>query len=85
MPRSTTLTTQGAADLLGVSRPTLVKLLNGGEIPYEQPGRHRRVQLRDLLAYKIRLQERRAELLTELVQDAIEKLDGGPETFVSTR
>lgn len=49
-PMSQQRTTQQAADLIGVSRPTLIKLLESGRIPYETPGRHRRLRLSDVLA-----------------------------------
>jgi excisionase family DNA binding protein len=51
-PQSMTMTTQQAADLLGISRPTLVKILNDGGMPYEQIKTHRRVLLADVLAYR---------------------------------
>jgi excisionase family DNA binding protein len=62
-PINTVLTTQQAAVLLGVTRPTLVRLLESGAIPFTQPGRHRRVQLADLVGYQARQRaDGRAEL-----------------------
>lgn len=69
-PTSTRLTTQEAADLLGVSRPTLVKLLEAGRIAYEQPGRHRRVRLADLLDYRDAAKRERKEALDDMTRDA---------------
>lgn len=51
-PHSIQLTTQEAADFLGVPRPTLVRLLEDGDIPFELRGRHRRVILADIIAYQ---------------------------------
>ncbi|MCW2649850.1 MAG: excisionase [Mycobacterium sp.] len=50
-PRSMTLTTQRAADLLGVSRPTVVCLINDGELAAERVGNRHRLVLDDVLAY----------------------------------
>lgn len=53
-PHHVTLSTQEAADLLRVSRTTLVRLLETGAIPFEKPSRHRKVRLDDLLEYRRR-------------------------------
>lgn len=70
VPRHTMLTTQEAADLLGISRPTLVKLLRGGEISYEQRGRHRRLLLTDVLDYQRRARSERKAQLDALIDEA---------------
>lgn len=64
------LTTQQAADLLGVSRPTLIKLLEEGRIPYETPNRHRRIRLVDLLTFQQARQTERRAALAEMTRDA---------------
>ena len=69
-PVHQTLSTQEAADLLGVSRTTLVRLLESGEIPFTQPSRHRKVALIDLLEYRNRQRQRAEQALADLVADA---------------
>lgn len=66
------LTTQEAADLLDISRPTLIKLLESGEIPYEQPHRHRRIRLGDVLDYRERRSIQRRRALDRMVEIAEE-------------
>ena len=65
-PQHTTLTTQQAAELLGVSRPTFVKLLESRALPFTRPGRHRRILLSDVLAYSERSRRERDEALDEI-------------------
>jgi len=72
MPQNALLTTQEAAELLGISRPTLVRLLADGEIPFEQRGRHRRIMLADLLAYQGSMRQGRRETLDRMAQEGEE-------------
>ncbi len=83
VPRDTIMTTQQAADFLGISRPTLVRLLEDGQIEYTKPGRHRRVRLVDLDAFQRRQAAERREALDALTREATE----GPTAtgFVQTR
>ncbi|SES34837.1 helix-turn-helix domain-containing protein [Corynebacterium cystitidis] len=66
------LTTQQAADFLGFSRPTLIKMLENGSIPYEKMpnSRHRRILLTDLLAFQEDHRRKQHEILDFLTADA---------------
>lgn len=69
-PLNAMMTTQEAADYLGISRPTLVRILERGEIPMERPGRHRYVRLSDVLSYQKRVREMRAATLDAMAREA---------------
>jgi len=72
VPENQQLTTQRAADLLGVSRPHLIKLLEAGDLPYHKAGSHRRVYLKDLIAYQKRRDTERKAALDRIGKEAFE-------------
>jgi excisionase family DNA binding protein len=69
------LTTQEAADLLGVSRPFLVELLGKKEIPFHLVGTHRRIYLEDLLRFRERRDKGRKEIINQMAREAMENGD----------
>lgn len=75
----TQMTTQQAAEFLGVSRPTLVKYLEDGAISFERRGRHRRVLLRDLVSFQDHFRTRRRSALREAAREgqALERQQRG--------
>jgi excisionase family DNA binding protein len=74
-PTSQKLTTQQAADLLGVSRPTVVRLIEQGDLPSERIGNRRKVLLGDLLAYREARRKRQYDAIFDTSVDLNEEED----------
>lgn len=72
VPIHAELTTQEAADMLNVSRPHLVKLLEEGALPFHRTGKHRRIRFADLMDYRAQRIEASEQAMTELAQQAQE-------------
>ena len=66
---ATELTTQAAAEMLGCSRPFLIKLLEEGKIPFTTVGRHRRIKVEDVIIYKKKQKADQKALLIEIMRD----------------
>ena len=76
IPEDSEHSTQQAADMLNVSRPFLIKLLNAGKIPFKKVGTHRRILIEDLIAYTKIMETNREKALHALAKQA-QELDLG--------
>ena len=76
IPVHAELTTKQAADVIGVSRPFLIRLLEEGVIPHRKVGTHRRILFEDVQAYRKRVTKERENALNQLVEEA-QHLDMG--------
>ena len=72
IPIHTMITTQEAADLLHVSRPFLIGLLDAGKIPFQRLGSHHRILFKDLIAFKEKTDRAREEAMRLLTEEAQE-------------
>jgi excisionase family DNA binding protein len=70
IPESAELSTVQAAEVLNVSRPFLIKLLEDGSIPHRKVGKHRRVRMEDIMSYKAAIDNERGGVLDQLAADA---------------
>jgi excisionase family DNA binding protein len=70
IPENAELTTVQAAKILHVSRPFVIKLMEEGVLPHRKVGKHRRILMEDVIAYKTRIDSERERVLDELVAEA---------------
>ena len=75
IPENVELTTVQAADILNVSRPFLIRLLETGAIPHRKVGKHRRLRMEDVIGYKQRIDAEREVVLDRLTANA-QEFDG---------
>jgi excisionase family DNA binding protein len=68
VPIATEITTQAAAELIGCSRPHLIKLLENGKIRFTKIGKHRRIKYQDVLEYKKKVKTEQRKLLVEIMK-----------------
>lgn len=68
VPVATEITTQAAAEILGCSRPHIVKLLEQGAISFTKVGKHRRIKYQDVMAYQNKLKQEQRELLIKMMK-----------------
>jgi len=72
IPSDSVVSTQQAADMLNISRPHLVKLLEEGQIPFKKVGSHRRIELKDVVAHEEKQKKNRKDQLDFLSRQAQE-------------
>lgn len=68
VPIATEITTQSAAELLGCSRPHIVKLLEEGTIPFTKVGKHRRIKYEDLINYRKQMKANQRRAIREIME-----------------
>jgi excisionase family DNA binding protein len=73
VPIATEVTTQAAAEVLGCSRPYLVKLLEEGKIPFTKVGKHRRIKFDDLMKYKQLMKDQQKQNIIDIMNFDEEK------------
>ena len=68
VPIATEITTQKAAEILGCSRPHIVRLLEEGEIPYTKVGKHRRIRYEDIVIFRNKMKASQRNKIQELMR-----------------